>query len=90
MSPSVSEPLIIVGGGITGLAAAWEAQQIVGDDYTLVESEPRLGGKVVTVRRPGSDGSGEFIVDGGPESFVTRKPELTTLAEEAGIADADD
>lgn len=79
--------LIVVGGGITGLAAAWEAQKTLGDDYILVESGPRLGGKISTVRRPDPDGRGEFVVDGGPESFVTRKPELTQLAEELGIAE---
>lgn len=73
---------------MTGVAAAWEAQQRIGGDYTLVESEGRLGGKVITAHRDGPDGAGTFVIDGGPESFVTRKPELTRLAEEAGIDDA--
>lgn len=79
--------LVIVGGGVTGLAAAWEAQRVVGDDYLLVESEPRLGGKVVTTHRPGPGGDGAFVIDGGPESFVSRKPDLTRLVEETGLAD---
>ncbi len=78
--------LVIIGGGVTGLAAAWEAQTHIGDAYTLIESEPRLGGKVITARREAPGGQGTFVIDGGPESFVTRKPELTELAEEAGIA----
>ena len=77
--------LVIIGGGVTGLAAAWEAQTHIGDAYTLIESEPRLGGKVITARREAPGGQGTFVIDGGPESFVTRKPELTELAEEAGI-----
>lgn len=80
--------LLIVGGGIAGLAAAWEAQRRVGDDYLLVESAPRLGGKIITRRLAAPDGSGEFIIDGGPESFVTRKPELIQLAEETGLSEA--
>ena len=76
--------LIIIGGGITGLSAAWEAQQN-GLFYALLEKDDRWGGKVHTeiVDLP----EGRAIIDGGPESFLTRKPEAWDLAGELGIRD---
>lgn len=41
--------LIIIGGGIAGLAAAWSAQQ-QGIPYTLLESSNRFGGLIHTER----------------------------------------
>ncbi|MBT3323399.1 MAG: protoporphyrinogen oxidase [Anaerolineae bacterium] len=77
--------LIIVGGGITGLSAAWEAQQN-GISYALLEKTSRWGGKVHTeiVNFP----EGKAIIDGGPESFITRKPEAWDLVGELGIQDS--
>ncbi len=78
------QDVVIIGGGITGLSAAWEAQQN-GLSYALLEKENRWGGKVHTeiIELP----EGEAIIDGGPESFVTRKPEAWELAGELGIQD---
>ena len=77
--------LIIIGGGITGLSAAWEAQKN-GISYALLEKDSRWGGKVHTeiVEFP----EGNAIIDGGPESFITRKPEAWDLAGELGIQDS--
>ncbi len=74
--------LVIIGGGITGLSAAWEAQQR-GIAYTLLEASDRWGGKVITseLRMNGS----RFLVDGGPDTIVTRKPEAWDLTNELGI-----
>jgi len=76
--------IIIIGGGITGLSATWEAQQD-GIPYALLEKDSRWGGKVHTeiVDLP----EGQVIIDGGPESFITRKPEAWDLAGELGIRD---
>lgn len=76
--------LVIIGGGITGLSAAWEAQQR-GISYTLLEASDRWGGKVVSseIRVNGS----RFLVDGGPDTIVTRKPEAWDLTNELGILD---
>jgi oxygen-dependent protoporphyrinogen oxidase len=73
---------IIIGGGITGLSAAWEAQQN-NLSYALLEKESRWGGKVNTkiIEFP----EGKAIIDGGPESFITRKPEAWDLAGELGL-----
>lgn len=76
--------LVIIGGGITGLSAAWEAQQR-GITYTLLEASERWGGKVISseIRMNGA----RFLVDGGPDTIVTRKPEAWDLTNELGILD---
>jgi oxygen-dependent protoporphyrinogen oxidase len=72
--------VVIVGGGISGLAAAWELQAR-GVDYTLLEASERLGGKIVTERADG------FIVEGGADSFLTHKPWAWQLCHEIGLGD---
>ena len=76
--------LVIIGGGITGLSAAWEAQRR-GIPYTLLEASDRWGGKVVSteLRMNGA----RFLVEGGPDTIVTRKPEAWDLTNELGILD---
>ena len=76
--------LVIIGGGITGLSAAWEAQQR-GISYTLLEASERWGGKVVSSEIKMS--ASRFLVDGGPDTIVTRKPEAWDLTNELGILD---
>lgn len=79
--------VIVIGGGITGLAAAWHLQSHAAErlEITLVEASPFLGGKMHT--RTLTTGQDTFIIDAGPESFVTRKPEAWELAHEVGIAE---
>lgn len=74
------KPIVIVGGGITGLAAAWELQQ-QGADYILLEASHRLGGKIVTEHNAG------FIIEGGADSFLTQKPWAWQLCREIGLQD---
>jgi len=73
----------IVGGGIAGVAAAYELarQQRAGAPiaFTLFEAADRLGGIVETERRGG------FIVECGPDSWVTEKPWARELAIELGL-----
>lgn len=78
--------LVIVGGGIAGLSAAWEAQQRAGGvlQITVLEADSRWGGKVLTQTMPAPDG-GQFVIDAGPESFVTRKPAAWRLTRELGL-----
>jgi oxygen-dependent protoporphyrinogen oxidase len=61
--------IVIIGGGITGLATAFYLQEYARGavDYTLIESTPRLGGKISSARENG------FIIEGGPDSFLTQK-----------------
>ena len=79
--------VVIVGGGITGLAAAWELQRQPGPvEVTLIESSDRLGGKIRTEHVVLPDGSG-LVVEGGPDAFLTSKPAAVELARELGLAD---
>lgn len=71
----------VVGAGIAGLAAAWELQQTGGVDVTVLESERRAGGVIVTEQVQG------FIVEGGPDGFLAGEPELPALANELGLGD---
>ena len=73
--------VLVVGGGITGLTAAYALGR-AGVPTTLVEATDRLGGKVRTER---SDG---FLVESGPDSFVSYRPAALELARELGLGDA--
>lgn len=70
---------LVVGGGITGLAAAWEASRL-GHEVTLVEAADHLGGKVSTEVIDG------FTIEHGPDSFVAYRPAALQLATELGLA----
>lgn len=81
----------IVGGGISGLAAAYYLQKHAGEKnrplrYALIERSPNLGGKIVTDHVHGF-GDSPFIVEGGPDSFLTQKPWALQLARELGLDD---
>src|SRR5437867_8279597 len=73
--------VVVVGAGIAGLAAAWELTQSGGCDVTILESERRPGGVIVTEQVDG------FVVEGGPDGFLAGEPELPALAQELGIGD---
>lgn len=78
MSFAVS--VAIVGGGISGLAAAYRLRQIAPHaDITLIESENRLGGKILTQQVDG------YVIEGGPDSFLSSKPRGAGLARDLGI-----
>ena len=78
MTPTV----VVVGGGIAGLAAAWELTQGAPPcRVVLVERADRLGGKITTSPFAGIE------VDGGPDSFLARVPAAAALAREVGLAD---
>ncbi len=74
----------IVGGGITGLAAAHEALLRARDlgrpvTVTVLERTAKLGGNLITER------SGGFLLDAGADSWVAAKPHATALAREVGL-----
>lgn len=66
----------VVGGGIAGLAAAYYARK-QGFSVTLID--PRPGGKIIT------DSSDGFVIEGGPDSFITQKPAAAALCHELGL-----
>ena len=72
--------LLVVGGGITGLAAAWEANG-QGAEVLLVEASDRFGGKLRTEHVDG------LAIEAGPDSFVAYRPAALTLVRELGMAD---
>jgi oxygen-dependent protoporphyrinogen oxidase len=73
--------VLVIGGGISGLAAA-HALHEGGVAVTLLEASPRLGGKLLT-----GDIAGTTTVDLGAESVLARRPEAVDLARAAGLAD---
>src|SRR5215469_18916372 len=72
--------IAIVGGGLSGLAAAYQLAQ-EGVEFSLFEASDRLGGIVETVHRDG------FVIECGPDSWVTEKPWARELAVELGLED---
>ncbi|WP_084813043.1 protoporphyrinogen oxidase [Exiguobacterium sp. SH31] len=70
--------IAIIGGGITGMAAAYYAKQ-AGAHVTLYESSDRVGGKIKTVYRDG------FVLECGPDGYMARKPTLTELITKLGL-----
>lgn len=71
---------IVVGGGITGLAAGLDLQGTLGPGaVTILEAGDRLGGKIRTDRRDG------FVIEGGPDSFLAAKQGGVELCRVLGL-----
>ncbi len=77
MDPS-KRRVVIVGGGITGLAAAYFLTQ-KSVDVVVLEGRDRVGGNIRTERE------GEFVLDCGPDSWVVTKPHASSLAKKLGL-----
>ena len=75
MKPHVA----IIGGGLAGVTVAWQLHRL-GCPFTLYEASGRLGGTVRTVRRDG------FLIELGPDGWISEKPSATELATELGLA----
>ena len=72
--------IVVVGGGITGLAAAHRVQEInPSAEIILLEASGRLGGTIQTEHRDG------FLLERGPDSFISEKPEALALAKRLGL-----
>lgn len=83
--PARSEPglrIAVVGGGISGLTAAYRLRTLLGDtaELTVFEATDRLGGKLYTADVAG------VPFDVGAEAFLARRPEAIALIEELGLA----
>jgi oxygen-dependent protoporphyrinogen oxidase len=79
--PSRSK-IIVVGGGITGLATAHAVLAKDPEaDVLVLEGARRPGGNLSTERAEG------FVIDGGPDSWVAAKPQATDLARTLGLSD---
>lgn len=77
----------IIGGGLSGLTAAYELEKArkagASLDWHLYEATDRLGGIVETERVSTSEG--DYILEGGPDGWVTEKPWARELAIELGL-----
>lgn len=76
--------LVVVGGGIAGLACAHRAVEVARAhglplELTLVEARGRLGGTIETVR------TGGFLLEAGPDSFLSEKPWALALCQRLGL-----
>ena len=74
MTPST----IIVGGGIAGLAVAYELHRL-GVSFRLLERAPRPGGVILSEEIDG------YTIDGGPDALLIQKPDAIRLCEELGL-----
>ncbi|HEU0291627.1 MAG TPA: protoporphyrinogen oxidase [Anaerolineales bacterium] len=78
--------MIVIGGGIAGLSAAYYARKNIPDSsVTLIESDSHWGGKIITDRV--SFAGGQFIIEGGPDTFLATKPWGVALCKELGLAE---
>lgn len=72
--------VVVVGGGIAGLAAARRLEQLVDSvEVTLLEPAGRVGGKLLTEAVDG------FVIEGAADSFLSRKARGIGLCEELGL-----
>jgi oxygen-dependent protoporphyrinogen oxidase len=79
--------VVVVGGGISGLTAAWEltgggTARADAPDVIVLESTSRLGGALDSAT------FGDRIVDTGPDGFLGRRPEALDLCHQIGLSDA--
>ena len=78
--------LVVVGGGVTALAAAHRAVELARErgidlDVRVVEARDRLGGTIASERADG------FLVEAGPDSFLSEKPWALALCRRLGVED---
>ncbi len=84
--PPRAAPIVVIGGGIAGLAAAWELTGGERPDpgaprVVLLEAGPRLGGPLDSAPIDGT------VVDLGPDGFLGRRPEAAALCHEVGVGE---
>ncbi len=82
ISPNRRHKVAVIGGGITGLAAAHRLTELAPQaEVTLFESSDRLGGILRTVRQDG------FLIEQSADSFITNIPAAIELCRRIGFAD---
>jgi oxygen-dependent protoporphyrinogen oxidase len=74
------QQVLVVGGGIAGLATAFELKRR-GIPFVLIEASPRTGGVILSEQVDG------FTIDGGPDSLLVQKPEAIQLCQELGLGE---
>jgi oxygen-dependent protoporphyrinogen oxidase len=81
---SIVKRVAVIGGGISGLAAVYRLRELSIEtgqsvDVQLYEANDRLGGTIHTIQQDG------FLMEGGPDSFITQKPAGLALCRRLGI-----
>jgi oxygen-dependent protoporphyrinogen oxidase len=74
--------IVVIGGGISGLAAAWAVRQSAGAndlDVLVLERDARVGGKARTIARDG------WLVEAGPGGFLGGRPDVDRLIASCGM-----
>ncbi len=76
--------VVVVGAGISGLACAWRLATLARErraslDLTVLEASGRTGGVIATER------SGGFLIEAGPDNFITEKPWALDLCRRLGL-----
>ncbi len=84
MSATRKNRIVVIGAGISGLSAAHHLletskQENREAELTVLDASPRPGGVIRTIRRDG------FLIEGGPDSFISEKPEALALARRMGL-----
>ena len=79
MTPEAQPGVVIVGGGIAGLSAAYELT-VRGIPFALIEASDRLGGLIRT------EHVGGFTIDSGADSMLAQKPAALELCQELGLS----
>ncbi|MCA9006144.1 MAG: protoporphyrinogen oxidase [Planctomycetaceae bacterium] len=83
---SPAKRIAVVGGGLTGLSAAFRLQELAQEnnqpvEVTLFESQPAAGGWIGTINQEG------YLIDTGADMFITNKPAAIELCQRLGLED---
>lgn len=81
-------PVVIIGGGISGLTAAYFLGK-AGIRSVIIEKTARLGGLIRTERVQACVEAGDCVLEAGPDSYLGTKTAATQLARELGTAGED-
>jgi oxygen-dependent protoporphyrinogen oxidase len=77
--------IVIIGGGIAGLAAAHRLQEEISRgrelECVVLEAADQFGGKIATERFDG------FVIERGPDSFISQRPAAIELCKKLGLGD---
>jgi oxygen-dependent protoporphyrinogen oxidase len=86
----VMKRILVIGGGIAGLSTAYYSlkrarEQHLPVQVIVIEAGQHWGGKITTDRASLDDG--QFIIEGGPDTFLATKPYATALCKELGLGE---